>query len=176
MKKLLSMLLLVSMVICLAACGRKDDDQNTTPAGKESVIIPEVTEDTMGSALWDSFLSMMTADPEKSALDIANALAEDPVIQFMSGSAEAEPGLLAGFSTEITGFKSGASFGPMMSSIAFIGYVFELEEGADVNAFIATLTESSDPRWGICVEAEQTVVGAYNNMVFFLMCPASNEG
>ena len=97
----------------------------------------------------------------------------DESIQFMAGSSEVEPGFLAGFDEEISGFKSAGSFGPMIGSIAFIGYVFELEDGADVNEFMANLTANSNPRWNICVEADQTVTGAYNNMVFFLMCPES---
>ena len=84
---------------------------------------------------------------------------------------------LSGFDNyEVTGFKSGAMFGPMMGSVAFIGYVFELEEGADVEGFMTALTENCNPRWNVCVEADQTVVGAYNNMVFFLMCPISAQG
>lgn len=141
-----------------------------------AVIYPEVAENTWGETLWESFETIMNDNPSSTAIDTAFALSMNETIPFMSGSAEVVPGYLAGFSADITDFKSGAMFGPMMGSIAFIGYVFELEEGADVNAFMATLTDNSDPRWNICVTAEQTVVGAYNNMVFFLMCPISNEG
>ena len=96
--------------------------------------------------------------------------------QFMSGSMPIEAGLLSGFDNyEVNGFKSGAMFGPMMGSIAYIGYVFELEDGADVNAFIADLTANANPRWQICVMADQTVAGAVNNKVFFLMCPETYD-
>ncbi len=146
-------------------------------AAEEAVVIyPDVAENTWGETLWEAFETTMNDNPSATAVDAAFLLSMHESIQFMSGSAEIMPGYLAGFSTEMDGFKSGAMFGPMMGSIAFIGYVFELEEGADVEGFMTTLTDNADPRWNICVEADQTVVGAYNNMVFFLMCPNSNQG
>ena len=38
-----------------------------------------------------------------------------------------------------------------------------------------TLTDNADPRWNVCVEAEETVVENSDNMVFFVMCPAQFE-
>ena len=37
------------------------------------------------------------------------------------------------------------------------------------------LTDNANPRWNICVEADQTVVGTKGDKVFFLMCPASYD-
>lgn len=149
---------------------------NVAEPSEAVVISPEVAEDTWGATLWASFAEIMAEDPSASAVDVAFALSMDESITFMSGAAEVLPGFLAGFSTEITDFKDGAKFMPMTSSEAFVGYVFELEDGADVEAFLSTLKENSDPAWNICVIADQTVAGAYNNMVFFLMCPNSNQG
>ena len=149
-------------------------DQGATEAA--DIIWPEVAEGSWGEMLWEAFETTMNDNPSSTAVDAAFMLSMHESIPFMAGSAEVMPGLLTGFdNNEITGFKSGAMFGPMMGSTAFIGYVFELEEGADVNAFMTSLTDNCDPRWNVCVEADQTVVGAYNNMVFFLMCPKSNQ-
>ena len=63
----------------------------------------------------------------------------------------------------------------MMGSIAFVGYVFTLEDGADVDAFKATLEANANPRWQICVTADETIIENVGNTVFFLMCPASNS-
>ena len=72
----------------------------------------------------------MNDNPAATAVDAAFMLSMHESIPFMAGSAEIMPGLLAGFNNyEVTGFKSGAMFGPMMGSTAFIGYIFELEEG-----------------------------------------------
>ena len=153
-----------------------DLDNAQGEGGDASVIYPDVAENTWGETLWVAFEEAMIANPEMSVAEVANTVVMHESIQFMGGAAEIAPGFLAGFSEEMSGFKSGAMFGPMMGSIAFVGYVFEMEEGADLNAFMDNLKAKSDPRWNICVEAEQTVVGAYNDYVFFLMCPLSNAG
>ncbi len=192
MRKFLAVALSVALVFSAAACGKKDDNKNpgegenitatVAPEDGESgdnaeggVITPEYTEGTAGDKLWNAFLETMKANPETAPIDIANTLVTNPVIQFMGGAMEVEPGYLAGFSADITGFEKGAQYGPMMGSIAFAGYVFELADGADVNAFIDTLKNNADPRWNICVAADYTQVGAYNNTVYFLMYPAEMD-
>jgi hypothetical protein len=82
---------------------------------------------------------------------------------------------IPGFNETIKGYETCTFFGPMMGSIAFAGYVFELAEGADVQAFIDTLSANANPRWQICVTADQTVIGACGTTVFFLMCPETFE-
>ena len=95
----------------------------------------------------------------------------------MGGTNPIEEGFLSGFdNTEIKGFSKGIMFGPMMGTIPFVGYVFELADGADVDAFVSTLKTNANPRWNICTEAEQTIVEKSGNKVFFLMCPKSLEG
>lgn len=145
----------------------------TIPA-EADIIVPEVEAGTQGETLWNSFVEGMDAAPESAAVDMAFWLAMDPSLTFSASAAEVEAGFLQGFTEEISGFQSAAIFCPMVSSQAFVGYVFELEVDADREAFIANLKNTCDPRWNVCVEAEQTVVGAYNNLVFFLMCPKAN--
>lgn len=184
MRKFLAVALSVAMVFSMAACGKKDDANKpaegenvtstvTPEAGENSAVIaPNVTEDTAGSVFWNSFLETMTANPDTTAIDMANTLISNPIVQFAGGAMGVEPGFLQGFSEDITGFESAAMFGPMMGSYAFMGYIFELGEDADVNAFIENLKSKSNPRWNVCVEADYTQVGAYENTVYFLMYPA----
>lgn len=81
-----------------------------------------------------------------------------------------EPGLLSGFDNyEVTGFEEGATFGPMMGSIPFVGYVFKLPADADVDAFMTGLKDNANMRWQICVEAEELIAEADGSTVFFLM-------
>ena len=195
MRKILAVALSVAMVFSIAACGKKDDTKNpaegenitatvapTNPAEDASgdkaeagVITPEFTDKVAGGAFWNEFLETMKANPETAPIDVANKLIANPLVQFMGGAADVEPGFLAGFAEEISGFEKGAFFGPMMGSIAFAGYIFELADGADVNAFIDTLKTKADPRWNICVTADYTQVGAYGNTVYFLMYPADMD-
>ena len=87
-----------------------------------------------------------------------------------------EEGFLMGFDADITGFEEAVAFMPMIGTIPFVGYVFDLAEDADVEAFMTTLQENANMRWNICTEAEQTVIASYGDKVFFLMCPKSLEG
>ena len=158
MKKILSLVLCAAMVLTLVACGSKKGG-DLSPA---NTLKAEFVELAKGG---------------ESALQIAEKLVTNKIIPFAGGAMEVEPGLLSGFDNyEVKGFKSGAVFMPMIGSIAFVGYVFELEAGADVNAFVNELTTNANPRWNICVEAEETVTGTEGNMVFFCMSPLSFEG
>ena len=101
----------------------------------------------------------------------ANVPEDNP---FMAGAMTVEEGLLTGFdNAEIKGFADGAVFMPMIGSIPFVGYVFDLAADADVDAFKATLEANANPRWQICVTADETIIENVGNTVFFLMCPAS---
>lgn len=112
-----------------------------------------------------------------SMQELAQSLIENPIIQFMGGAMEVEEGYLSGFdNVEIKGFKSGAMFAPMIGSIPFVGYVFELENEADVPNFIKTLEDNANLRWNICVTADEMVSGSKGNKVFFVMAPMSFEG
>ena len=163
MKKLIAIVLAAMLLLNLAACGAKNNTE-TTPT--------TVGEETVGSILLADF----KANNSGTALAVAERLLENPVIVFMSGAMSIEEGWLTGFGeTEITGFKEGAMFGPMIGTIPFVGYIFELDEGADVEAFKTTLQENADLRWNICTQADELIVENEGNKVFFLMCPKAFE-
>lgn len=148
----------------------KKPEENKAPAQEEK---PQ--DATLGQTLLSAFKAQ--ANSGKDVLSIAEALITNPAIKFSGGAMGVEEGLLSGFdNAEITGFKSGAMFAPMIGSIAFVGYVFELPEGADTSAFISNLRNNANLRWNICVAAEEMVTGSVGNKVFFVMCPTSLEG
>ncbi len=135
-----------------------------------------VADGTLGEILLADFTER-AANEAATAQEIADGLMTNPAILFGPMTMPVEQGLLTGFgNTEITGFKEGVTFAPMIGSIAFVGYVFDLEEGTDAAAFMQTLKDNADPRWNICVEAEETVCEQVGNKVFFVMCPKSLEG
>lgn len=142
----------------------------------EDTTAPSATADTLGNTLYKDFLDKVKANPDMSVEELANQIIANPVIQFGPAVMPVEAGYLPGFTTEISGFKSGAMFAPMIGSIPFVGYVFELESEDDVEAFLTTLKDTADPRWNVCVEADETVMGNYGTKVFFVMCPTSIEG
>ncbi len=193
LKKITSLLLILTLCVAvLASCGKPETpgSTETTPStnapestpgteapstdNKANIVKPDAAEGTFGHTLWTLFETTITATPDATIESLANTLITSEHIKFMGGSMAVEPGFLAGFKTDITGFKTAYNFGPMMGSIAFVGYIFELDESADVAAFMKTLKDNADPSWNICVTADQTLIGAVDNTVFFLMCPASS--
>lgn len=206
MKKALLMIITAAMLSMTACSGGEASSENSTPteAPTEAVMeapTEEVTEapteaepdapveeeteapadnSAAGGTLGETLLADFTeraADESATAQTIADGLITNPAILFGPMTMPVEPGLLSGFgNTEITGFKEGVTFAPMIGSIAFVGYVFDLEEGTDGAAFMQTLKDNADLRWNICVEAEEMICEQVGNKVFFVMCPKTLEG
>lgn len=196
MKKLVLTVLALTLAFSMTACGSKEEPApEATPAPTEAPVAtdaPEVTEapeatdapqedanqgEVSGESLGQTLLAeFMAMDASTDAYTMAETLIGHEMIQFMGGAMEIEPGLLSGFDNyEVTGFEKGAMFGPMMGSIAFVGYIFDLPEGADVDAFVTGLKDNANPRWQICVTADETIVETSGDKVFFLMSPLTLE-
>ena len=152
------------LFVALLLCG--------TPSG--DTIPPDGEGGTIGKALWLAFTQKIEQSPKVSTEELATHLIENDAIEFAGGVAPVEPQAeyFAGFGEHrITGYREAATFFPQIGSIAFVGYVFELEDGADTAAFIRELKANCNPRWNLCVEADHVVAGAVGNRVLFLMCP-----
>ena len=204
MKKILTLMIVAAMAMSITACSKKPDtapETTTTPEvttvpeetttvetessdvvteevtdAPEDTTAPDASADTLGNTLYKDFLSKVEANPDMSVEELANQIIANPVIQFGPAVMPVEAGYLPGFTEEISGFKSGAMFAPMIGSIPFVGYIFELESEDDIEAFLTTLDNTSDPRWNVCVEADETVMGNSGTKIFFVMCPTSIEG
>ena len=172
MKKLIALLLAMVMLVSLVSCAAKDSENKTNEEPKTETNNAEGKDETATATVGQTLLNEFKKNSSGTALEIAERLIGNEIIPFMGGAMAIEEGFLNGFdNAEIKGFKEGATFGPMMSSIAFVGYIFELEADADVEAFKKQLKDSANLRWMICVEAEEMVVENEGNKVFFLMCP-----
>ena len=187
MKKIIALLLAAILMLSLAACTESkpettEDTSETTAPTETTTEEPTETaaepsadtdDDTLGQTLRAAFHDAMDTNSEATTLEIAETLIGNPAIQFAPVTEPIVPGYLPGFAADIDGFAEGTMFAPMIGSIAFVGYVFRLDESADVDAFMQTLTDNADPSWNICVTAEETVVDHVGNTVFFVMCPGS---
>ena len=169
MKRIIVFLLVTVMALGVVACGNTEEKKEETPNKTESEAKkPE----TVGEIL----LAEFKANPAGTAQEVAERIIGNEIIPFMGGANPIEPGFLAGFdNVEITEFKEGCMFGPMMGTIPFVGYIFVLEDGADVEAFMTTLKDNANLRWNICTEAEELTVESEGNTVFFLMSPKKFE-
>ncbi len=160
MKKIIALILASLMMLAMAACGTGSNTNETEPAPT-----------TVGTKLLADFKTMADKTPQ----EIADALLTNEVIQFMPASMPVEEGFLNGFNEEIKGFEEGVMFGPAIGTIPFVGYIFTVADGGDVDAFVKTLEDNANLRWNICTEAEEMVCEAVDNTVFFVMCPKSFE-
>lgn len=160
MKKTVAIILAVLMMLAMAACGTGSNTNETEPAPT-----------TVGTKLLADFKTLTDKTPQ----EIADALLTNEVIQFMPASMPVEPGFLNGFNDEIKGFEEGVMFGPAIGTIPFVGYIFTVADGGDVDAFVKTLEDNANLRWNICTEAEEMICEAVGNTVFFVMCPTSFE-
>ena len=160
MKKIIAIVLASLMMFAMSACGTGSNTNETEPAPT-----------TVGTKLLADFKTMADKTPQ----EIADALLTNEEIQFMPATMPVEEGFLNGFNEEIKGFEEAVMFGPAIGTIPFVGYIFKLADGADVDAFTKTLEDNANLRWNICTEAEEMVCEAVGNTVFFVMCPKTFE-
>lgn len=155
---------------------KTDENKTDKPSKKPEQNINdgvEVNRDTVSNILLADFKERAKADNTET---IASALLANSVIAFMGATMPVEEGLLNGFgNAEITGFKEATMFAPMIGSIAFIGYVFELKEDTDAEQFMSSLKENADLCWNVCTEADEMKVSHVGNKVFFVMSPKHFE-
>ena len=172
---------IVAGIVLAVVLGGKDapvggnDDNGGEVGGNGNDEKVDIDENTTGAVIYDAVSEILADNADATVIDIANSIANSGMLPFMAGAMEVEVGAeyFAGFDNYlIEGYKSAACFMPMMGSIAFVGYVFELEDGVDAAAFKADLIENCNPRWNICVEADQTVCEEIDGKILFLMCPA----
>ena len=97
------------------------------------------------------------------------------LIRRQPASEPVEQGPLNGFSEDIKGFEKGVMFSPMIGTIPFVGYIFTVPNGEDVNKFVENLEKNANPKWNVCTAADETVVEAVENTVFFVMSPTKFE-
>lgn len=195
MKKLIAILLATALLLSLVACGSDANndaqpsseppdshqpvatvpDSADTPASEEATA-PSNDDGSasVGQVLRKDFQDRVAADPSLTAQELADALLSNEAIEFAPASMPVEEGLLNGFgNAEITGFSEGVQFGPVIGSIAFIGYIFILDADTDGDAFVQTLKDNADLRWNVCVAADELIVERVGSTVLFLMSPLS---
>ena len=177
MKKLLCVLLAGAMFASITGCGAKTTE--TKPA--ETTTAEATTEarkepETLGEALLFDFEDRVAENAEATAQELAEGILTNELILFQGGAMPVEEGFLMGFdNVEVTGFEEGVMFAPMIGTIPFVGYVFDMADAESAEELVAVLTENANPRWNICTEAEETVSGTAEDKVFFVMCPKSLE-
>ena len=174
MKKILNVILAGAMMASLTACG--GGAAETTPAETTVEETTRKAPETLGEALLYDFEDRVAENAEATAQELADGIITNEMILFSGATMPMEEGYLTGFGeAEITGFEECVMFAPMIGTIPFVGYVFDMEDSEGAEALVDVLKENADPRWNICTEAEETIVGTAEDKVFFVMCPKSLE-
>lgn len=151
MKKIVSIVLALSLVLSLAACGGKKAEETQAPA-----------------------LSV-----EGTMEELLNKTIEQRPVEFMGGvipvdlTDSSEEGMWA--IKSYTGLDSAeliteaAAFEPMMGSIAFSMVLVRAAEGADAKAVAESMKSGIDTRKWICVEADDLKVAGFGDVVMLIM-------
>lgn len=151
MKKFVSVLLALSLVLSLAACGGKK------------------TQETEAAAL----------TVEGTMEELLNKTIEQRPVEFMGGvipvdlTDSSEDGLWALKSytglEDAAQISEAAAFEPMMGSMAFSMVLVRTVEGADSKAVAESMKSGIDTRKWICVEADDLKVAGFGDVVMLIM-------
>ena len=193
-RKALVLMLATSLVLSLTACGGKKTEVESPVKEEETTEVVESTEiestesseesteavesteetevkdtptDTVASKLYELFETEIATTDDIN--EVANKLIEAEYFKEVSMTTmEVEPGFLNGFEAEITGFNNGVMFAPMIGTIPFVGYIFETD---NTELLIDELETNASLNWNICTTADEMLVKAHDNYVFFVMSP-----
>ena len=151
MKKFVAVVLALSLVLSLAACGGKKN--------QETEAVALTVEGTMEELL--------------------NKVIEERPVEFMGGvipvdlTDSSEDGLWALKSytglDDASKITEAAAFEPMMGSIAFSMVMVRVTEGTDSKTVAEAMQSGIDTRKWICVEADDLKVAGFGDVVMLIM-------
>ena len=156
MKKLISMLLALTMMVAMFAGCTNGNTETTTEA----------------------------TQPAKTPLadnmeTVAGKIIEKNPVEFMGGAMPLDLTDLEGL-TYNTGLKSAdkvkevVMYGPMMGSIAFSMLLVRVNDAADAQAVAQEMSDNIDTRKWICVEANEKITVGYCDVVMLIMLDNQN--
>ncbi len=195
MKKIIALILAGLMLLSLVACGgtnNNDDTQSTDAASTEATsteaTVPSKEElaknasvEAIAKAVMDKYVEYSgmrtTYDEYMAELDEADRIPFEEFVanQISVAPVEKDAEYMMGFDTMPTGFSEAFCYQPMMMGQAFIGYIFRVAEGTDMDAFKKSLTDNCNPRWNICTMANTTICENYGDLVYFTMLVVADD-
>ncbi len=181
MKRNIALILAAVLAASMISCSGNDtaDTAETTGAATESAVVTEevIEANTVATKLQVAFREAAKANAAATAEELAGVCAQHEAVSLIGPMVmPMAEGWLNGFDAEsINGFTECAAFAPMIGTIPFIGYIFTLADGADVEAFKTQLTSTANLRWNICTAADEMICDSVDNKVFFVMAPLAFE-
>ena len=151
MKKVLSVILALAMVLSMAACGGKKAEQTQTPALQVEGTMEELLNKTIEERPVEFMGGVIPVDLTDSSEDGQWALKSYTGLDDASGISEA------------------AAYEPMMGSLAFSMVLVRVAEGADSKTVAESMKSGIDIRKWICVEADDLKVAGFGDVVMLIM-------
>lgn len=157
MKKLISLLLALTMVFALAACGAKQPVSDPTDGGSVETkpALTGTLEELLGKVIEIQPVEFMGG---AMTLDLTDT-SEDGLwaIKSYTGLENADS------------ITEAAYFEPMIGSIPFSMVMVRVKDGADIKAVAESMLGGVDTRKWICVEADDLQVCGYGDVVMLIM-------
>lgn len=187
MKKFLLSALAIIMSLSMFACtpdnGDNNDDANNdnevvdgeNNGASDAELAANASVEAIAKALMNTYAEYTNVregyDQYMADLPEEEQIPYEEYVSYQLSVMPVEEGAewLMGFTEVPTGYSEAYCYQPMMMGQAFIGYVFRVAEGTDVEAFKTTLTNTCDPRWNICTMANTTVCESFGDLVYFSM-------
>ena len=151
MKKIVAIVLALSLVLSLAACGGKKNQETDAPALKVEGTMEELLNKTIEQRPVEFMGGVLPVDLTDSSEDGLWALKSYTGLDDAAKITEA------------------AAFEPMMGSMAFSMVMVRTAEGADSKAVAEAMKSGIDPRKWICVEADDLKVAGFGDVVMLIM-------
>ncbi len=153
MKKLLTILLTLAMVIGITACQSQDVDtnnpnENTNLEGSLENILDKIYETVDVDDSMKDYLDNRLATTEITAENVGYYLGKDDIV-----------------------FESAIASEPMMTSSAYSLCLLRVKEGADIEAIKKDIKDNVDPRKWICVGVDpaNVIVDNIGDVVVLIM-------
>ena len=151
MKRLLSVVLALAMVLSMTACGGKKTQENESAALSVTGTMEELLNKTIEQRPVEFMGGVIPVDLTDSSEDGLWAL------KSYTGLDSAEKIIEA------------AAYEPMMGSIAFSMVLVRVAEGADAKDVADSMKSGIDTRKWICVEADDLKVAGFGDVVMLMM-------
>ncbi|MBO5007053.1 MAG: hypothetical protein J6C89_06380 [Clostridia bacterium] len=173
MKKIAALLLALTMVISIVACGGNNETTTETTVTTETTATTDATTTADNTTTAGTTEATTTQAPVTSTVTldvISNAIVEKVAELtnnelFVMGS-PMEAGYLPWFNNDVTGFSECYVTMPMIGTIPFISYVFRVSDASEAEAFLAKLNADFNLRYVLCNPADTTVTAIHGDLVF----------
>ena len=170
MKKLISVLLTLTLVLSLAACGGKKTDETTAPAEETATAQTETS---------------APASFEGTMEELVNRIIENRPVEFMGAATvidltdTSEDGqwMVKSFTglEDASVITEAAVYEPMMGSLAFSLVTVRVAPDGDAQAVAESMKAGIDPRKWICVEADDLLVAGRGDIVMLIMVSTTGD-